>query len=95
MKTKHLLGVVLLTASASAMAAIDLSAAGLATGIISTVIYGLVGIIMAAVGYKVIDWLTPGSLREQIAEHENRALAILTGSMVLGICIIIAAVLAS
>lgn len=95
MKTKHLLGALLLTACAPAMAVIDLSPAGLATGIVSTVIYGAVGIVMAAVGYKVIDWLTPGSLREQIAEHENSALAILTGSMVLGICIIIAAVLAS
>lgn len=70
--------------------AVDTSAAGLLSGIIATVIYSLIGIIMATLGFKVVDWLTPGDLAEQVANKGNRALAILAGSMILGICIIIA-----
>ena len=65
----------------------------LVDGILSTIIYGIIGIVFAAIAFKMADWLTPGDLREQIAEHENRALAILAGSMVLGVCLIIAAVM--
>ncbi len=70
--------------------AIDTSMAGLGSGIIATVLYSFIGIIMATIGFKVVDWLTPGDLAEQVANKGNRALAILAGSMILGICIIIA-----
>ena len=63
--------------------------------LLSTVIYSAVGIVMGVVGFKVVDWLTPGSLAEEVAHKENRALAILAGSMMLGVCIIIASVLVS
>lgn len=61
--------------------------------IFETIIYSAIGIVMAVIGFKVVDWLTPGDLAEDVAHKENRALAILTGSMILGICIIIASVL--
>ena len=67
--------------------------ANLGTGIIETVVYAMVGIVMAVIGFKVVDWLTPGNLAEDVAHKENRALAILAGSMILGVCIIIASVL--
>ena len=50
---------------------------------------------MAVAGFKVVDWLTPGNLAEEVAVKENRALAVLAGSMMLGVCIIIASVLIS
>lgn len=65
----------------------------LGAGIIATIVYSLVGIVMAVIGFKVVDWLTPGNLAEDVAHKENRALAILAGSMILGVCIIIASVL--
>ncbi len=61
--------------------------------ILETFIYSVLGIIMAVVGFKVVDWLTPGDLAEDVAHKENRALAILAGSMILGVCIIIASAL--
>jgi len=67
----------------------------LGTEIIETLVYSVIGIIMAVCGFKVVDWLTPGSLAEEVAHKENRALAILAGSMMLGVCIIIASVLVS
>jgi len=63
--------------------------------ILSTIIYSAIGILMGVVGFKVVDWLTPGSLAEEVAHKENRALAILAGAMMLGVCIIIASVLVS
>lgn len=61
----------------------------------STILYSLVGIVMAVIGFKVVDWLTPGNLAEEVAHKENRALAVLAGSMMVGVCIIIASVLIS
>ena len=69
--------------------------ASFATELLATLVYSAVGIVMGVAGFKVVDWLTPGSLAEEVAHKENRALAILAGSMMLGVCIIIASVLVS
>ncbi len=71
------------------------SLASFTTELISTIVYSIVGIVMGVVGFKVVDWLTPGNLAEEVANKENRALAVLAGSMMLGVCIIIASVLIS
>lgn len=63
----------------------------LETGIIGSIVYGLIGTAMAVFATKVVDWITPGSLFKQLADEKNVPLAIFTGLMVLGICIIIAA----
>jgi len=97
-KTKHplrfyiLFGLSLVSISAFATTT-DITGTPLIDGILSTIIYGFIGIFMALVGYKMVDWLTPGNLHKQIAEDENRALATLAGSMIIGVCLIIAAVL--
>ena len=65
----------------------------LLVGVVDTILYSFVGIVMTAIGFKVVDWLTPGNLAEEIAHKENRALAILAGAIMLGICIIIAGVI--
>jgi len=67
----------------------------LLTELASTILYSVVGIVMAVIGFKVVDWLTPGDLAEEVAHKENRALAVLAGSMMVGVCIIIASVLIS
>ncbi len=85
--------------SSEAVQAQDLAQQGGLSGfvgeLLSTIIYSVVGIVMGVVGFKVVDWLTPGNLAEEVAHKENRALAVLAGSMMLGVCIIIAAVLVS
>lgn len=93
-KRAHALGLLLLvTVSTPALAQTGM--AGFAAELLSTIVYSAVGIVMGIVGFKVVDWLTPGSLAEEVAHKENRALAILAGSMMLGVCIIIASVLVS
>ncbi len=86
--------VVLFTGSGVALAQQG-SMAGFAGELLSTIVYSIVGIVMAVAGFKVVDWLTPGNLAEEVAVKENRALAVLAGSMMLGVCIIIASVLIS
>jgi len=61
--------------------------------IIETIVYSTIGIVMAVIGFKVVDWLTPGDLADEVTHKENRALAILAGAMMLGVCVIIASVL--
>ena len=57
--------------------------------ITQVVIFSVLGILLALLGYKVIDWITPGNMSKQISEG-NVAMAILGGFMILGICLIIA-----
>ena len=63
----------------------------LLTAVISTVIFGLLGIVLAILGYKVFDLLTPFDLEREMCEKQNMAVAVLCGAMVLGICLIVAA----
>ncbi len=92
-KVRMLGGLLLLSISSQAFAQTAL--ADFSAELLSTIVYSAVGILMGVVGFKVVDWLTPGSLAEDVAHKENRALAILAGSMMLGVCIIIASVLVS
>lgn len=62
-------------------------------GILSTVIYSLIGMAMAFLAFRLVDAVTPGELGHEIGEKHNMALAILSGFTILGICIIIAAAL--
>ena len=55
------------------------------------VLFALIGILLAVVGYKLFDKLTPGDLHREIIENRNVAAAILGGAMILGVCVIIAA----
>ncbi len=54
-------------------------------------IFGLAGIIMAILGYKLFDKFTPGDLHKEIFEHKNVAAAILAGSVIIGVSLILAA----
>lgn len=55
------------------------------------VLFSAVGIIAAIAGYKLFDKCTPGDLHGEILEKKNVAAAIVAGSVILGVCIIIAA----
>ncbi len=59
---------------------------------IASTLFGLIGIVLAIVGFKAFDWLTPGNLQEEILQKNNIAAAILGGAFIVGVCIIVAAV---
>jgi uncharacterized membrane protein YjfL (UPF0719 family) len=60
-----------------------------AWAILSTTAFGLIGIVLAIVGFKLFDYLTPGKLEEEIIQKQNLAAAILGAAIVLGICLIV------
>ena len=49
------------------------------------------GIFAAIAGYKLFDKCTPGDLHQEIVQNKNMAAAIVAGSVILGVCIIVAA----
>src|ERR1700678_85230 len=53
--------------------------------------FAAIGVVLAILGYKVFDRCTPGHLHREIIEHRNVAAAIIGASVILGVCIIIAA----
>ncbi len=55
------------------------------------VLFAAIGILIAIVGYRLFDKCTPGDLHKEIVENRNVAAAIIGGSVILGVCIIIAA----
>ncbi len=60
-------------------------------GLVATFVYSLFGIVVFAVCFLVIKLVLPFSLRKEIEEDQNTALAILIGSVILGLAIVIAA----
>ena len=66
----------------------------LAQGIIETVIYSAIGIIVLMIGYKVFDWVTPFSLNKEIAEDNNTAAGVAVAGIMVALGLIVAAALA-
>jgi uncharacterized membrane protein YjfL (UPF0719 family) len=59
--------------------------------IANMLIFAIIGIFTAVVGFKIFDKCTPGDLTKEIIENKNVAAAIVGGAVILGVCIIIAA----
>lgn len=64
---------------------------GFGGAVLSSVVFGLTGIILAVIGFKLFDLVTPFNLEKEMCENKNVAVGILCGAIVLGICHIIAA----
>lgn len=60
-------------------------------GIALFLIFGLAGIVMMVLGYKLFDKFTPGDLQKEIFENKNVAAALLAGSVIIGMALILAA----
>jgi uncharacterized membrane protein YjfL (UPF0719 family) len=68
----------------------------LATELASGFLYGLVGIVLLALGYWMIDALTPGHLGRQLCEDRNRNLGVIVSAAMLSVGIIVtSAIIAS
>lgn len=55
------------------------------------ILFSVIGIAMAIVGYLIFDKCTPGDLHREIVENKNVAAAIVGGAVILGVCLIVAA----
>jgi len=63
--------------------------------VIATVFYVALGMILLGFSWKVIEWLTPFSLRKEIEDDQNMAIAVLIGSLFVSISLLIGAVILS
>ncbi len=63
----------------------------LANVLITTLVFVIVGLVVFAVAFYVLDKATPFSIHKEIEEDQNTALGIVIGAMLIGIAIIIAA----
>jgi putative membrane protein len=62
-------------------------------GFVGSLVYGGTGIILAVLGFKVFDWITPRmDIQHELAEKHNVAVAIVCGAIILGVCYLAATV---
>ncbi len=61
---------------------------------ILTLVYSTVGLAVFAAAFFIFEKITPFSIRKEIEEDQNTALAIIFGSVLIGLAIIIAAAIA-
>ena len=63
----------------------------LMNNVLSAVLFAVIGILIFVIFFVIIDWLTPYDLWNELVKEKNVALAIVVGSVSIGLCLIIAA----
>ena len=58
--------------------------------LLESLIYTVLGAVLFAIAFILIEKLTPFSVRKEIEEDQNTALGIVLGAMIIGLAIIIA-----
>lgn len=58
--------------------------------IIASLVYSLIGILILVITFWIVEIATPDNLWKEILEKQNKALAIIFGSFIIAIAIIIA-----
>ncbi|HYP28910.1 MAG TPA: DUF350 domain-containing protein [Blastocatellia bacterium] len=59
--------------------------------IIQTLIFTTIGLILFALAFWIVDRVLPFSLRKELEEDHNTAIAIVLASIIIGIALIVAA----
>lgn len=59
--------------------------------VVNSIVFSLIGVLIYTVGFIVLDKVTPYHLWREINEKQNVALAILVGSIAIGLALIVAA----
>jgi uncharacterized membrane protein YjfL (UPF0719 family) len=62
-----------------------------AKALTASVVYSLLGIIILVASFYIFNKLTPGTLRREILEEHNTALAIIAAAFMLAVALIISA----
>ena len=58
-------------------------------GVLQTVIYSLIGVVVFGLAFWAITRMLPFSVRKEIEEDQNTALGVLLGSVIIGLALII------
>lgn len=57
----------------------------------TTLIFVVIGLVVFALAFLIVNVITPFSIRKEIEEDHNTALAIVIGAMIIGIAMIVSA----
>jgi putative membrane protein len=57
----------------------------------ASIVYSVLGIVILVVSFYLFNKLTPGTLRREIVEEHNNALAIIAAAFMLAVALIISA----
>jgi putative membrane protein len=87
--TAHLLE--LLNTKLASTIAIVVPMSQLVDLILTTLAFTLFGLIMFAIAFVIIVKVSPFSIRKEIEDDQNTSLAIIIGSVIIGIALIVAA----
>ena len=59
--------------------------------VVQTLVFALMGIVIFAIAFWIIVKVTPFSVRKEIEEDQNVAMAVLIGAIIIAIAIVLAA----
>lgn len=59
--------------------------------IVNALIYSFLGLILFALFWGIVIWVSPFSIRKEIEDDQNTSLGIILGAMIIGIAMIISA----
>lgn len=63
--------------------------------VVSTIVYTGLGLFLFITSYIIVDWLSPIDLHEEMAEKGNVAVAVVIGSLMIALAILIASIIQS
>lgn len=65
-------------------------------GLLSASLYGVLGIVLMLVGFKLFDAVTPKiDVQKELAENKNMALAVVVAAMLIGLAIMLGRVISA
>lgn len=60
-------------------------------GVVGTIVFGMIGILLTMLGLKLFDLITPRlDIEKELMEKSNLSVAIVCAALILGICHIVA-----
>ena len=59
--------------------------------LLTSVVYGLLGLTLLLIGYYLYEIVTPFSVKEELVTHRNAAVGMVVAAFILGMAIVIAA----
>jgi uncharacterized membrane protein YjfL (UPF0719 family) len=63
--------------------------------VVATIFYTFLGLALFIMSYILIDWLSPIDLHEEMAEKGNIAVAVVIGSVMISLALLIASIIQS
>jgi uncharacterized membrane protein YjfL (UPF0719 family) len=80
---------------AAPVARVPRSTIGDPYGFLSTLLFGVLGVLIAIIGFKLFDIVIKHDIENEIFEGKNMAAALLAGAVILGVSLIVAATILS